>query len=148
MYAEVFRELDDSTVFIGAAAVSDYRPAKKAVNKIKKSDSPLTLELEPTSDILAGVAAARHNGLLVFGFAAETNNLIENARGKLISKRVDLIVANDITREDAGFNVETNVITLLSRLDAEPAELPLMSKSNAAHRILDEIVRFRENKKS
>lgn len=145
MYAEVMKEIEGATVFIGAAAVSDYRPAKKATNKIKKSDSSLSISLEPTRDILAGVAGSRHNGLLVFGFAAETENLIENARQKLASKNLDLIVANDITLEGAGFDVDTNVITLLARNNAEPIALPLMPKLDAAHRILDEIVRFRQN---
>jgi phosphopantothenoylcysteine decarboxylase/phosphopantothenate--cysteine ligase len=145
MYAEVMKEIEGATVFIGAAAVSDYRPAKKATNKIKKSDSSLSISLEPTRDILAGVAGSRHNGLLVFGFAAETENLIENARQKLASKNLDLIVANDITHKGAGFNVDTNVITLLARNNTEPIALPLMSKLDAAHRILDEIVRFRQN---
>lgn len=145
MYDEVMKEIHDATVFIGAAAVSDYRPANKTANKIKKSNSSLTLSLEPTSDILAKVADSRHNGLLVFGFAAETENPIENARMKLTSKKLDLIVANDITRDGAGFNVDTNIITLLTRNNAKPASLSLMSKLDAAHRILDEIVRFRQN---
>lgn len=148
MFAEVMKEIEGATVFIGAAAVSDYRPAKKATSKIKKSNSSFSLSLEPTPDILAGVAGSRHNGLLVFGFAAETDNLIENARQKLASKKLDLIVANDISREDAGFDVDTNIVTLISRNNPEPIALPLMSKLDAAHRILDEIVRFRQDKSS
>lgn len=143
MRAAVMREIEAATVFIAAAAVSDYRPAQRAESKIKKSDATLTLALEPTPDILAEVAAARHNGLLVVGFAAETTNVLEHAREKLARKRLDAIVANDITRAGAGFDVETNIITLLTRDADAPVELPLMSKLEAAHRILDEVARLR-----
>jgi phosphopantothenoylcysteine decarboxylase/phosphopantothenate--cysteine ligase len=143
MHAAVKRELHGSTVFVAAAAVADYRPAKRAENKIKKTGSALVLELEPTPDILAEASAARHNGLLVIGFAAETGDLIEHARKKLISKRLDAIVANDISRPGAGFDVETNIVTLLSRDNDQPIELPLLSKLETAHRILDEVVRLR-----
>ncbi|HEX7174209.1 MAG TPA: bifunctional phosphopantothenoylcysteine decarboxylase/phosphopantothenate--cysteine ligase CoaBC [Pyrinomonadaceae bacterium] len=143
MRGAVLREIESATVFIAAAAVSDYRPAKRAASKIKKTDAGLTLELERTPDILAEVALARHNGLLVIGFAAETDNLVENARQKLLRKKLDAIVANDITREGAGFDGDTNVITLLARDREGHVELPLMSKSEAAGRILDEVLRLR-----
>jgi phosphopantothenoylcysteine decarboxylase/phosphopantothenate--cysteine ligase len=143
MRAAVMREIEATTVFIAAAAVSDYRPAQRAESKIKKSEATLTLALEPTPDILAEVAAARHNGLLVVGFAAETTNVLGHAREKLERKRLDAIVANDITREGAGFDVGTNIITLLTRDADAPVELPLMSKLEAAHRILDEVARLR-----
>jgi phosphopantothenoylcysteine decarboxylase/phosphopantothenate--cysteine ligase len=143
MRAAVMRELDATTVFIAAAAVADYRPAKRAESKIKKSSDALTLKLEPTPDILAEVAGARHNGLLVIGFAAETTDVIQHARQKLTRKRLDAIVANDITRAGAGFDVETNIITLITRDSDEAVELPLMSKLEAAHRILNEVVRLR-----
>lgn len=142
MRAAVMSEVEKATVFIAAAAVSDYRPAKRAAQKIKKSDQTLSLELEPTPDILAEVARARRNGQLVIGFAAETTDLIKHARQKLERKALDMIVANDITRAGAGFDVETNIITLIRR-GREPQELPLMSKSEAAHSILDEVVRLR-----
>ena len=146
MHAEVMKEIDNATVFIGAAAVSDYRPVKRADSKIKKSASELSLALEPTPDILAEVATAARNSLLVFGFAAETGDLIENARQKLVSKKLDVIVANDITREGAGFDVDTNIITLLKHNDERPVELPLMSKLDSAHRILDEVVNLRRTR--
>jgi phosphopantothenoylcysteine decarboxylase/phosphopantothenate--cysteine ligase len=133
----------DATVFIGAAAVSDYRPAKRAAQKLKKSGAALTLTLEPTPDILASVAAARHEGLLVIGFAAESENVLAHAREKLTRKKLDAIVANDITRDGAGFDAETNIVTLIARDRDAPVELPLMSKLEAAHRILDEVVRLR-----
>jgi len=143
MLAAVQAEVRDATVFIGAAAVSDYRPAKRAAQKLKKSGATLTLALEPTPDILASVAAARHDGLLVIGFAAESENVVAHAREKLTRKKLDAIVANDITRDGAGFDAETNIITLIARDRDGPVELPLMSKLEAAHRILDEVVRLR-----
>ncbi|MDQ1613588.1 MAG: phosphopantothenoylcysteine decarboxylase / phosphopantothenate---cysteine ligase [Pyrinomonadaceae bacterium] len=146
MQAAVRAEVSDATVFIGAAAVSDYRPAARAAQKLKKSGASLTLVLEPTPDILASVAAARHDGLLVIGFAAESENVVAHAREKLVRKRLDAIVANDITREGAGFDAETNIVTLIARDRDAPLELPLMSKLEAAHRILDEVVRLRHSR--
>ncbi len=143
MRAAVNRELESTTVFIAAAAVSDYRPASRAVEKMKKSGQSLTLTLEPTPDILAEVSGARKNGLLVVGFAAETERVIEHAREKLERKGLDAIVANDLTEEGAGFNSETNVVTLITRDGTEAQTLPLMSKLEAAHRILDEVARLR-----
>jgi len=143
MRGAVLREVGRATVFIAAAAVSDYRPAARASSKIKKTAESLTLELEPTPDILAEVALARHNGLLVVGFAAETDDLVENARQKLLRKKLDAVVANDVAREGAGFDGDTNVVTLLTRDREGHVELPLMSKSEAAGRILDEVLRLR-----
>lgn len=143
MHAAVGVEIKNSTVFIGAAAVSDYRPAKRAAQKLKKSGATLTLTLEPTPDILASVAAARHDELLVIGFAAESENVVANAREKLSRKNLDAIVANDITRDGAGFDTETNIVTLITRDRDAPVELPLLSKLETAHHILDEIVRLR-----
>ncbi|MDQ1592340.1 MAG: phosphopantothenoylcysteine decarboxylase / phosphopantothenate---cysteine ligase [Pyrinomonadaceae bacterium] len=143
MQAAVRAKVSEATVFIGAAAVSDYRPAARAAQKLKKSGAALTLVLEPTPDILASVAAARHDGLLVVGFAAESENVVAHAREKLVRKKLDAIVANDITREGAGFDAETNIVTLIARDRDAPLELPLMSKLEAAHRILDEVVRLR-----
>jgi len=148
MRAAVMREVTGSTVFIAAAAVADYRPAERAEQKIKKSDAALTLRLEPTPDILAEVGRARSNGLLVVGFAAETERVAEHAREKLRRKNLDAIVANDLTQRGAGFDTDTNVITILTR-DSETAEtLPLMSKLEAAHRVLDEVARLRRSGES
>ncbi|MDT5156539.1 MAG: phosphopantothenoylcysteine decarboxylase / phosphopantothenate---cysteine ligase [Acidobacteriota bacterium] len=143
MHAAVMREIGSASVFVAAAAVADYRPAARAEAKIKKSNSALTLTLERTPDILAEVSRARHEGLLVCGFAAETERVIENARDKLTNKNLDAIVANDLTQVGAGFDTETNIITLITRDREQPATLPLMSKLDAAHRILDEIIRLR-----
>jgi phosphopantothenoylcysteine decarboxylase/phosphopantothenate--cysteine ligase len=139
----VAREIERATIFIAAAAVADYRPVKRAAQKIKKSDAPLNLELEPTPDILASVAASRRDGLLIVGFAAESERVVEHAREKLQRKRLDAIVANDITRDGAGFDSAMNAVTIISSDRDDALEFPLMSKLEAAHRILDEIARLR-----
>lgn len=143
MHSAVMNEVGGSTVFIAAAAVSDYRPDARAGSKIKKTKERLTITLEPTTDILAEVSGVRRDGLLVVGFAAETDRVVENARAKLMGKRLDAIIANDLTQDGAGFDGDTNVVTILSRDRAEPFTLPLMSKLETAHNVLDEIVRLR-----
>jgi phosphopantothenoylcysteine decarboxylase/phosphopantothenate--cysteine ligase len=139
----VARESRDASVFIGAAAIADYRPAQRAAQKIKKSEESVTLTLERTPDVLANVAAARTNGLLVVGFAAETEHVIANAREKLRAKKLDAIVANDVTRSDSGFDTTTNAITIITARNNDPIELSALSKSEAANRILDTIVSLR-----
>jgi len=139
----VMKELANASIFIAAAAVADYRPLDRATDKIKKSEDRLVLTLERTEDILGEVAARRHDKLLVIGFAAETNDVIRYAREKLRNKNLDLLVANDVTQDGAGFDTRTNVITIVTKDSEEVLELPLMSKHDAAHRILDEIVRLR-----
>jgi phosphopantothenoylcysteine decarboxylase/phosphopantothenate--cysteine ligase len=141
MLEAVMKEVSEATIFIAAAAVSDYRPVEQAAHKIKKSQSQLTLTLEPTPDILATVAASRHDRLLVVGFAAETFDVLAQARLKLERKGLDAVVANDVTRAGAGFDTETNIVTILTRENA--VEVPLMSKREVAHRILDELARLR-----
>jgi len=141
----VARESRAASVFIGAAAIADYRPSQRASQKIKKSNESITLTLERTPDVLSNVAAARTNGMLVVGFAAETENLIDNARAKLHSKKLDAIVANDVTRHDSGFDSRTNAITILTAQNNDPVELPTLSKSEAANRILDLIVSLRSS---
>jgi phosphopantothenoylcysteine decarboxylase/phosphopantothenate--cysteine ligase len=143
MREAVMREVAGATVFIAAAAVSDYRPTERINHKLKKSAESLTLNLEPTPDILAEVSKARQNGLLVVGFAAETDDVLNHARSKLERKRLDAIVANDITQGGAGFDTQTNVITIITRDTDAAIELPMMSKLDAAHRILDEVARLR-----
>ncbi len=142
MHGAVMKELRNATVFVGAAAVADYAPANAADAKIKKDGKErMTLELKKTPDILADVSANRKNGLLVVGFAAETNNVVEYARAKMKKKELDIVVANDITREGAGFNTDTNIATILTPTDEK--ELALMSKRELADRILDEVVKLR-----
>jgi phosphopantothenoylcysteine decarboxylase/phosphopantothenate--cysteine ligase len=139
----VARESQNASVFIGAAAIADYRPAQRAEQKIKKTEDSVTLTLERTPDVLSNVAASRRNGLLVIGFAAETENVIDNAREKLRNKKLDAIVANDVTRHDSGFDSRTNAITIITARNNDPVELPTLSKSEAADRILDVIVSLR-----
>ena len=139
----VAHESQNASVFIGAAAIADYRPSQRADKKIKKTEESVTLTLERTPDVLSNVAAARRNGLLVIGFAAETENMIENARTKLRNKKLDAIVANDVTRHDSGFDSRTNAITILTAQNNDPLELPTLSKHEAANRILDVIVSLR-----
>ncbi len=146
MHAAVMQEIGPVTVFIGAAAVADYKPAERSFEKIKKSGGRISLSLEPTTDILYSVSKSRHNGLIVVGFAAESTNVIEHARQKLEQKQLDLIVANDITRDGAGFDVDTNVVSLIARNRKLPIDLPLMSKLQVAHRVLDEVVRLRHER--
>lgn len=139
----VARESKQASIFIGAAAIADYRPSNRADQKIKKTEASVTLTLERTPDVLANVAAARTNGMLVIGFAAETENVIANAREKLRSKNLDVIVANDVTRHDSGFDSRTNAITIITAQNDQAMELPTLSKSEAANRILDVIVSLR-----
>ncbi|HET7112189.1 MAG TPA: bifunctional phosphopantothenoylcysteine decarboxylase/phosphopantothenate--cysteine ligase CoaBC [Pyrinomonadaceae bacterium] len=144
MARAVESESAKASVFIGAAAIADYRPSERAGEKIKKSEETLTLTLERTPDVLSQVAASRTNGLLVIGFAAETENVIDNAIDKLKRKDLDAIVANDVTRSDAGFDTTTNAVTIITKNSA-PVELPVMSKREAANRILDVIVSLRSH---
>ena len=129
----------------GAAAISDYRPEVVSATKIKKTRAHLELKLERTDDILAQVSRGRRNGQLIIGFAAETDNVIENAREKLKAKSLDAIIANDVSQSEIGFESENNAGVILVRDNSEPVELPLMSKLNAAHRILDEVVKLRRS---
>jgi phosphopantothenoylcysteine decarboxylase / phosphopantothenate---cysteine ligase len=146
MAEAVARDITTSTVFIGAAAVADYRPAQRAEQKIKKTQQSITLELERTPDILTNVVTSRREGTLVIGFAAESENLLQNARSKLETKRLDAIVANDITQSGSGFDSETNAIKILTRTNGTVIELPLMSKIDAANHILDTIVQLRSER--
>jgi phosphopantothenoylcysteine decarboxylase/phosphopantothenate--cysteine ligase len=144
MYEAVMNELPASTIFIGAAAVADYAPANIADSKIKKDGKEtMTLELKKTPDILSEVSKRRSPGQLVIGFAAETNDVVSYARIKMGKKGLDMVVANDITREGAGFDTDTNIATIISRGSDGQIDLPLMSKRELADRVLDEIVRLR-----
>ena len=143
MLKAVASEAGKASVFIGAAAIADYRPAQKAGQKIKKTNDSITLTLERTPDVLSQVSASPANGMLVIGFAAETENVLANAQQKLRSKNLDAIVANDVTRTDSGFDSSTNAITIITKDKTD--ELPLMSKFEAANKILDAIVRIRSS---
>lgn len=143
MYSAVMHELPKATVFIGAAAVADYRPVARSTQKIKKDSPLLSIELEPTRDILHAVSKSKHDNQLVIGFAAETENLLANAREKLHRKNLDAIIANDVTREGAGFDNAMNEVTILSRDSGAPIHVPLIAKTNVANVILNEVVRLR-----
>jgi len=142
MLKAVASEAGHASVFIGAAAIADYRPAQREAQKIKKSNESITLTLERTPDVLSQVATSRANGMLVVGFAAETENVLDNAREKLRSKKLDAIVANDVSRADSGFDTATNKIAIITNDDS--IELPTLSKREAADRVLDVIVRLRK----
>jgi phosphopantothenoylcysteine decarboxylase/phosphopantothenate--cysteine ligase len=141
MHRAVQEKFPESSIAIFAAAVGDYRPVQSFDQKIKHDKQPLTLSLEATPDILASVAKNKGDRLIV-GFAAETERVAENARKKLTAKNADMIVANDVTAEGAGFDHDTNIVTLFAR-DGRDLPLPRMSKTEVAQRILDEVVRLR-----
>ncbi|HXQ26648.1 MAG TPA: bifunctional phosphopantothenoylcysteine decarboxylase/phosphopantothenate--cysteine ligase CoaBC [Candidatus Acidoferrales bacterium] len=132
----------EANIVIMAAAVSDYRPAAAQSQKLKRGDERLTLELEPTPDILAELGREKGSRILV-GFAAETDRVAENARGKLARKGADMIVANDVTQEGAGFDTDTNIVTLFLR-DGREVPLPKLSKFDVANRILDHVLQIRQ----
>ena len=143
MHQAVMESLGNASIFIGTAAVADYRPVNRSLHKIKKSQSSLSLDLERTPDILRAVADLKHPGLLVIGFAAETDNVLANAQEKFRTKNLDAVVANDITQEGAGFDSLTNEVTIISREQSSPVHVPLMSKTDLANVVLDEVMRLR-----
>ena len=142
MQAAVMENLPRATVVVMAAAVADYRVADVAPQKLKKAGT-LTLELVRNEDILQRVVAERRAGTVVIGFAAETEHVLEEGRRKLREKRVDAIVANDVSRADSGFEADRNAGVLLMR--GEEIELPLSSKREMADRIFDRLDRLRKN---
>lgn len=137
MLEAVQAALPGTDILIKAAAVADYRPATVSQHKMKKGDGELSIPLSRTEDILRWVAEHRHPGLFVCGFSMETRDLIENSRAKLEKKHLDMIAANSLNTEGAGFGVPTNVVTLLTPDGAE--QLPLLGKDEVAARLLDAI---------
>ena len=140
MRQAVLGRLPDATMVIKAAAVADYRPVKISEQKLKRT-GPLTLELAPTEDILAEVVRSRHPGQLIIGFAAETENRMENGRAKLLRKGADAIVVNDVAGDNVGIDADDNAATFLTLSTA--IELPRMPKRKLADRILDEVLALR-----
>ncbi|RRA49227.1 bifunctional phosphopantothenoylcysteine decarboxylase/phosphopantothenate--cysteine ligase CoaBC [Acidipila sp. EB88] len=136
----VFARLPGTTMVIMSAAVADYKPRAIAEQKLRRS-GPLTLELEPTEDILAAIVQRREPGMLVIGFAAETQDVFASGRAKLMRKGVDAIVLNDVSREGIGFDSDSNAATFLTASTA--ADLPEMSKRALADRILGEVMQLR-----
>lgn len=142
MFGAVTSRAGEQDVIIKAAAVADYRPAQVADGKIKKgAGEGLTLELRRTDDILAYLGEHKRPGQILCGFSMETENLVENSRKKLIRKSLDIVAANSLKEEGAGFGVSTNVLTLITREDE--TQLPLLTKEEAAHRLLDRIAELR-----
>ena len=133
----VMKNLKQSTIIIKSAAVADYRPSVCADAKIKKKDGPWTLYLERNPDIIAEIGKKKKERILI-GFAMESEDLIKNAKAKMLAKNMDLIVANDVKQKDAGFQSDTNIVKILDR-DGGIEELPLMDKMDVADRILDRV---------
>ena len=145
MREAVLAHMEECSVVIKAAAVSDYRPKKVSPQKLKKAESYSSLDLEKTRDILEEIGKKKGNRILI-GFAAETENLMANARKKLMEKNLDFIVVNDVTQSDAGFGFDTNQVKILYP-SGEMKELPLMSKEEVSLFILNDVARLLKQKK-
>lgn len=140
MFEAVAASAPKSDFIFKAAAVADYTPANYSDNKVKKSEGDMSIPLKRTRDILKYLGENRVPGQVICGFSMETQNMVENSREKLVKKNVDMICANNLKQSGAGFGVDTNVITIITR--SETTELPLQSKENAANAILDAAVRL------
>lgn len=140
MFEAVKESVPDTDILIKSAAVADYTPADYADDKIKKSDSDMSIPLKRTDDILKWVSENRHEGLFVCGFSMETKDMLENSRAKLAKKNLDMIVANNLKVEGAGFGTDTNVVTIITKDSV--SELPIMGKDEVAGRLLTEIVKL------
>ena len=138
MYEAVTSISDEQDIIIKAAAVADYRPANVSDEKVKKSEGQMSIELERTDDILKYLGEHKPTGQFLCGFSMETQNVIENSRAKLVKKNLDMVAANNVKVEGAGFQGDTNVLTLITR--EEEISLPLMTKEGAADRLLDKIL--------
>ena len=138
MYKAMADNFDDSDIIIMSAAVADYTPKVFSDNKIKKSDEDFSIGLDRTTDILKTLGNKKKNGQIIVGFSMETENLIENSRKKLISKNADMICANSLTTEGAGYQVDTNIVTMITKEDM--IELPLLSKLEVADKIFNHIL--------
>lgn len=146
MYEAVTAHAPKADIVIKAAAVADYTPAAVADNKIKKTDGDMAIPLKRTQDILGHLGQHRRDGQFLCGFSMETENMLENSRKKLQKKNLDMVVANNLKVAGAGFQGDTNVITLITQETV--TELPLMDKEAAAHAILDQILKLRTPEKS
>jgi len=142
MREAVLKLLPEATIVIKTAAVADYRPKSSAPQKIKRS-GPLTVELEPTADILSEIKRHKQSQIVI-GFAAETQNALENARKKLAAKSLDAIVVNDVSREGVGFDSDRNAVTIITH--SEVIEVPETTKWEVAQRVLDQVVQLRNHK--
>ncbi|MGN1112834.1 MAG: phosphopantothenoylcysteine decarboxylase, partial [Acutalibacteraceae bacterium] len=142
MFNAVTSLADEQDIIIKAAAVADYTPELVSEQKIKKSDDNLSIKLKRTKDILKHIGEHRRDGQIICGFAMETENMLENARKKLKDKNIDLIAANNVKVSGAGFEHDTNVLTLITK-DSE-TQLEIMSKFECANKLLDEIIRIKQ----
>lgn len=142
MFREVTTRAEKADLIIKAAAVADYRPVTVADDKIKKHDGDMAIPLTRTQDILGYLGQHRRPGQVLCGFSMETKDMLVNSRRKLEKKNLDLIAANNVKVPGAGFAVDTNVLTLITRQGEE--ELPLLSKEEAAHRLLDALLRLKD----
>jgi phosphopantothenoylcysteine decarboxylase/phosphopantothenate--cysteine ligase len=140
MYEAAMERFEQADVIIGTAAVADYRPKYVYEEKMKKKDGDNVLELERTKDILFELGKRKTNQVVV-GFAAETTNVEEHAKGKLVRKNADMIVANDVKQDGAGFGTDTNIVTIFKK-DGSDVKLPLMAKSEVARNLLSEVVKL------
>lgn len=143
MFEAVKLHSPEQDIIIKAAAVADYRPAQTASEKLKKSDSELCITLERTDDILRYLGENRRDGQFLCGFSMETENMLENSRAKLKKKNLDMIVANNLKQEGAGFGTDTNIVTLITQNDT--TQLPLMSKEEVACQIINAIQHMRQS---
>lgn len=139
MFEAVTEHSEEQDIIIKAAAVADYRPKTVASEKMKKKEGELVLELERTQDILSWLGAHKKEGQFLCGFSMETEHVIENSTKKLDKKKADMIVANSLRQQGAGFGTDTNIVTLITKDMAQ--ELPMMSKEEVAHAVLDEILK-------
>ena len=142
MFEEVSKRAGQQDIIIKAAAVADYTPQEFSDEKIKKKDGDYSVALKRTTDILAWLGEHRQNGQFICGFSMETEHMLENSRKKLLQKNADMIVANNLRQEGAGFGVDTNIVTLITK--EECLELPQMSKEEAAVKILDFIKKIKK----
>lgn len=136
----------EQDIVVKAAAVADYRPAEVAAEKVKKKDGEMAIRLERTDDILAWLGEHRREGQFLCGFSMETQNMLENSRAKLAKKHIDMIVANNLKVAGAGFGVDTNVVTMIT--SGRETELPMLTKDEVAHRLLDGILKEMEGRKT
>ena len=141
MAEAVISKAPSQDVIIKAAAVADYTPAAVAEEKIKKEDNDLSIPLKRTQDILGYLGEHRSKGQFLCGFSMETENMLENSRAKLYKKHIDLIAANNLKEDGAGFAADTNIVTLIS--DTETIQLPLLSKEEVADELLSYIMKHR-----
>jgi phosphopantothenoylcysteine decarboxylase/phosphopantothenate--cysteine ligase len=144
MQQAVLSAYGDATMVVSAAAIADYRPAHDASQKIKKQEGIFSIEMTRNPDILAGLSEQKGDRLLI-GFATETENVLQNAARKLLKKNLDMIVANDVTQEGAGFAHDTNIVTLIDSSERMET-LPLMSKDEVAHTVYDRLLALRQRR--